>query len=274
MASKKGTSAPLGSAELGDFVASRADFAFEMQTLRALKRMGFECSHGATYVDHVSGKLRAYDIRARQRTGQSLLCLAVECKALGSAAPLLTYATPRLASESFHYVLVRRYGMPHPDPFSRRKAPSATYPPHQPVVRQTDQPLLSADGSWSAADAATFERWMQAVSSARDIADTLAIANVGQPTVGAVLPVLVVPDGTLWQVQFSESGQQLGAPEACAYTQLFLGHEWRMEALSQPKLFAISHLEICTLSGLETRVEAWRSLEGPVALAVEDIKIG
>ena len=255
--------------ELEDFLRSRSDFAFEMRALAALRLLGFQCQHAATYLDPLTEKIRAFDIRAHRRSDFSVLSLAVECKQLSDVAPLLLHRTPREASESHHSVLVRLVDSTGSSPYTRSVSPSETYPPHLPVARQPDQPTMRDDGSWSSSDAATYERWMQAVNGARDLVEASATMNLGSRSVFAALPMLIVPDGTLWIVDYDKNGARTGKPLRVDATSLYLGHEWTSVATGGTLKHALSHLEVCTISGLPHRVQELSGVDGPLARAAE-----
>ena len=58
---KKLKTDPITKNDLQNYVNTQSGFAFEMETLQALKDKGFDCEHGATYIDRVTKKHRQFD---------------------------------------------------------------------------------------------------------------------------------------------------------------------------------------------------------------------
>lgn len=93
---------PLAQHDLALFLSQGSDFALEMAALEVLRSLGLDTEHAAVYVDPITSRIRAYDIRARWIQERRSIRLAVECKNLQRTAPLLVHATPRLQSEAYH----------------------------------------------------------------------------------------------------------------------------------------------------------------------------
>ena len=84
--------------DLLTYQKSQSDFEFEMVVLKSLRSAGFRCDHAGTYRDPVTSKLRQYDIRASMTWDEKrTLWLAVECKLLSRAYPLVISRVPRSA---------------------------------------------------------------------------------------------------------------------------------------------------------------------------------
>ena len=74
-----------------------------------------------------------------------------------------------------------------------------------------------------------------------------------------VIPLLVIPDGRIWIVNYSEDGSLLGSPSLCPRLSLFVGKTWKVghvDPAARPGYsdcieYRMSHLEIVTLSFLE-----------------------
>jgi len=96
----------IGLDDLKEYLASASDFAFELEVLKTLRELGFECQHGGTYEDTQTSKLRQFDLCASIKLGYANLYLAVECKQIGANFPLLVLRVPRRAEESFHDTLL------------------------------------------------------------------------------------------------------------------------------------------------------------------------
>jgi hypothetical protein len=244
---------PLNKYDLATFARESSDFAFEMEVLRALRAAGLDCEHAATYTDPITSRLRAYDIRARHILPSQTVRLAVECKNLKSYSPLLVHATPRRPSEAYHTVVARVRGSLQS---YRREPPEAVYHAHEPVGRHTDQPFKDDKGNLSSSDSATFEKWLQAVNGCNDLLIEIIRAPHSERGVHAIVPLLVIPEGTLWQVDYDDNGQVTEPPREVDKTTLILRHAWTAHTGSAPLSYDISHLEIATLPSLQHRVSS------------------
>lgn len=250
----------LTQADLAHYVSQEADFAFEMAVLHAIRGTGFEAEHAAAYKDPITGRIRAFDIRARWSSDSRAFRFAVECKNLRSHAPLLVHATPRLESEAYHTVIAR-YRVMSVYHDSHRRA--GVYERGAPVGRQTDQPMKDDNGDYRSNDSTTYEKWSQAVSSCNDLVRETVNAPWQQPQVCAIVPILVVPDGTLWQVDYDEQGNVITPVRNLDCTTLILRQHWSADGLYGPLHYDISHIEVVTLPSLVNRL---RFLWGPNGL--------
>jgi hypothetical protein len=218
--------------------------------------MGIVAEHAGSYVDPVTGRLRAYDVRAHWNDGIRTLRLAIECKSLEASAPLLIYATPRLPSEAYHSVMFRYRigGSLFIDVDSR----AGVYIVDQPVGRQPDQPMLDGNGNFKSNDTATFDKWMQAVSGCSDLvkASIHAPFSPSKGNVASVIPMLVVPEQMLWQVSYHADGTINQDAHMVDNTTLILRHTWTHPGLLGPVSYSISHLEIVTLQTLPARLQS------------------
>jgi hypothetical protein len=79
--------------------------------------------------------------------------------------------------------------------------------------------------------------------------------------VSIVKPILVVPDGTLWQVVYDVDGNVVAGPEQVAYIPYYYGKSWSYSDRNGKKNYTISHLDIVTLSQLEAHVHAVMGFE-------------
>ena len=82
------------------------------------------------------------------------------------------------------------------------------------------------------------------------------------PAYDVVVPVLVVPPGLLWQVDYSEDGKMLAAPRQVTTSRLFLNHTWTATSRLFPVSYRLSHLEVITLAALGPATNSWLSPAG------------
>ena len=99
-------------------------------------------------------------------------------------------------------------------------------------------------------DSEIYERWSQAISSAHELL-TLAFngetdtRTTGQKVFTAVLPAVVVPNGSLWTATYNADGKLMEDPKQADEAQYFVGQSSK----SNPK-FIFSHIHFLTMNGL------------------------
>jgi hypothetical protein len=247
MSKKSSKSLPVGRDDLNAFVAQDSSFAFEMSVLSELIRLRFKCDHSGTYEDPITNKVRQFDIRATLERGDKggrlgCLVLAVECKMLNPGFPLLVSLSPRTRPEAFVDVVVKGYAGMEVVEFTRTQA----YMPREPVGRKIDQVGKREDGSLFSDDEETFQKVQQAINSSASLVQN-ALTGGTRDALSVVLPVLVVPQGTLWTVRYEADGAVVGSPEPCDRASVILAHRWRVETPLRPApSYRLSHLEILT----------------------------
>lgn len=256
----------IGLKDFTDYLATSSDFAFELEVLRTLRKLGFECHHGGTYEDAQTSKLRQFDIRASIKLGYAYLHLAVECKQVRANFPLLVMRVPRRREESYHDVLLtvdpERWdlGQPQPIPAFRKRGEAIqvnpsnrVYPPHTHVGKSCAQIGRDTKNEITHTDSELFAKWSQAISSAEGVIND---AFYTVPTdregwlVSIVLPLVVIPDDRLWVVDYDDDGNMVNEPKQisrCAYY-IAAACVAGDKIVSVP--YVLSHLEFVTMSGL------------------------
>lgn len=240
---------PIAAADLAAFVANDSDFDLEMRVLAQLRANGFNCTHSGTYRDPVTDKIRQYDIRAQMSNAEATVALAVECKNLRANNPLLISSVPRTLDEAFHSVLFRKTGSvayTTAELVSRSKA----YKVGEHVGKKTDQVGRDVNGELLSNDEATFEKLNQAINSCDRLVKELA-AKPEPPLRRVILPVLVLPNGRLWQVDYDSDGKIMAQPRQVSEATLFIDHSWSTTgAYNDLITYRISHIEIITFDAL------------------------
>lgn len=257
--------APITLKDLNEHLAeSTSDFGFELNVLRELRSHHLACEHGGHYVDPVTNKSREFDIRALYAQGNYRIRLAVECKNIRENYPLLVSLVPRQLDEAYHvlahmskpsgHVVGDLLGLIRQLRFSN----SGLYPPNAGVVKSTTQVgRLEQSSALTSADSDIYEKWGQALASAADLVTASAeeaINFVDGSTLPstmftAVVPILVVPNGRLWAVNYDAYGSQIGEPQQVRRASHFVGKDYPLRAGSS-KTLEISHMEIVTFDGL------------------------
>lgn len=248
---------PITDRDLARFVADDSDFAFEMKVLTELRNLGFDCSHSGTYRDPITSKIRQFDIRALKREGALMLALAVECKNLRTNHPLLVSAVPRVKAEAFHNVVVYQDSVVNPAAVKTVQGTDSIYTEGEMVGKKTDQVGRELpSGDLISDDSTTFEKLNQALNSSKDLVDD-AVYDRPPHDVRAVVPALLVPQGTLWQVDYAAGGGMLVPPRNVTRATIFIDHTWSVKAAFGPQDYHLSHLEVITLDALRTTVDYW-----------------
>jgi hypothetical protein len=252
--------ASIDAADLQRFVEEASDFAFEMRVLSCLCEAGFTCSHSGTYQDPITGKLRQFDIRAERADDRCRLALAVECKNLRENAPLLLSAVPRTSAEAFHNIL-------HTAPDAiwtsvrEMRGPQSAYKPNEMVGKAMDQVRKDSNGILNSDDRATFEKMSQAVNSTRDLIARHSATTSNLFT--AVVPVLIVPEGRLWQAEYSEGGEIQKQPYQLSKSTFFLDHVWPFGNQARGvHEFRLSHIDCLTISAFPDWATTRFGIEG------------
>jgi hypothetical protein len=257
---------PVGSREFIEFLNTTSDFAFELRCLERLSQVGFQCHHGGSYVDPVTKKPRQFDIRAQREDKILRVRCAVECKNLSPTFPLLIMCMPRALRESFHELVVSYDPemLTPQSPFEvsafrqrcqtlRIDSSRSEYVIGASVGKSVVQVGRGLDGAIIANDAEVFEKWSQALASAQELGDEAAVEGEarGSVFISLILPILVVPNGTLWKVDYTESGSRASDPGKVDRCSFYVGREYLAGDRARGTTLTISHLEFVTLSGLE-----------------------
>jgi hypothetical protein len=242
--------------QIKQFLGTQDDFDLELFVYRTLVERGVPAQHGGTYIDSATGKARQFDVRAMKDVpgGRGLLlwsiALAIECKSLSTENPLVISRVPRQEIDSFHEV-VESLMHPRTARAFRCELPPTLYSRNKPVGKKTTQVRWDAKrGEFISSDAESYDKWGQALSSAHDLVQQAfdSASNRGvQQFFTLILPLLVIPDQSLWVVDYDETGQR-AEPQRVESASLFVGREYPLGNQRGLK-YTISHLEITTQTG-------------------------
>ena len=250
--------------DLTRYVNGCSDFAFEMEIYKLLQDLPFKCEHGGTYTDPVTQKAREFDIRAATRDNLSWTYLAIECKNLKANSPLVVSCIPRRGFESYHEVIVTFPPAiwPQGDAVSvvnevtsvtiRLRNREYPYPVRGVVGKSCAQVGKDKDDQFQVTGTEIYDKWSQALASARELAEQAAELHANQPTVryAVVIPIVVVPDGTLWAAEYSETGVLVKAPVPTDRVSYFINHSIALGLDFGWTTYDISHIEFVTKTGL------------------------
>jgi hypothetical protein len=275
---------PISAEDLAEYLAAQSgDFQLELFAYREAKARGLTVSHGGTYEDPVTKKVRQYDVRAYKVGAGCRVDLAIECKSLKASYPLLLSRIPRAPEESFHELVYscREWALEDGDRLVPSTARSvrvqlgdSIYPRGAYVAKATAQVGRNDRQELVSGDSDVFDKWSQALASSHDLVTAAADYRHKyrrENFATFVIPMLVVPNGTLWAADYSEDGELQGAPYQIDEGLMFVGREYYRPRT--PPL-TISHLHFSTQSNLGTLLrgigrdeELWRSFFPPEAVA-------
>jgi hypothetical protein len=213
-------------------IATSDDFGHEMRVRAVLNKHRAQVQHGWVYLDPIEGKPRLFDFRAKlyHPTQLRRLQFAVECKNISPDVPLVISGTARAQDEAFHDFIAfngeKNYAQVR---VLRAKADQLKYPFGEFVGKSVLRLKPDKDGGLvqsSNHETEIYQRWVQALASADALCKAAAVQD-GRDTVfqTVVLPMVVVPDATLWTVNYDATGAVVGAPTPTEATTLFFNHE-------------------------------------------------
>lgn len=252
-------------ADLKEYEDSSSDFSFELRMLQRLSLKKWECEHGGSYTDPVTGKSRQFDIRAQYFSNRRVFRLAAECKNIRENFPLLIQCVPRLGVEAFHDIMVAfnrdliersKMQLRLRDPFSqclRIGMARTLYPPGQIVGKSFSQVgrEFQSPNSITSNNAEVNEKWGQCLASATELVARSQPSELpnGMAYLTAILPVIVVPNDRLWVSHYDRDGALIHPPVMSDEITYFVGHTVKPNVLSCLEGFNFSHIHIVTETG-------------------------
>lgn len=255
--------------DVASYISSGSTFSFELKTLKVLSDNNYVCDHAGTYVDPITKKYRQFDIRAHREFSSGLrIALAVECKNISKESPLLAHCVPRRENETYHSLIKGDFvagidGVQNrlPTEVTLRKFSGANsiYSRGRDVCKSLSQIWEEREGQSPARvigkDGELHEKWNQALSSCDDLIESEVryyegAKNVSYGDRAIVMPVLVVPDETLWVTFFTEDGTWSKEIANVKRVSFYVDRETYIKKERHPKResYFISHLEVVTFS--------------------------
>ena len=239
-------------ADIEKYIQQQSDFAFEMEILQIIKRKcSYASSWGGVYFDPQTRKQREYDIRTELRLNYNLekvLKLAIECKNFKPNYPLVISCTPRIEQEQkidvWHWGSNAQYER-------QFCCPTSFYQLNGWVGRSLDQVGKDSNSDLIIEDNSTYDKWTQALASLHGMLEDALSYNASDGYDYLVfLPLIVVPDGTLWQINYSAEGQRAGDPKQVDSVNFWIDVEYLIKHDSRSEYYNISHLHFLTKKGL------------------------
>lgn len=242
--------------DIKEFLETHDDFALELFVLNKAHTYRFDAIHGGFYTDPITQKPRQYDVRATIGLRQRRIALAIECKSLKKSYPLLLSRLKRTKEESYLQYIVsariqalRDANPSVPAEIITLQEYKSIYRVGEYVGKSTVQIGKKNQNEFVFGDNEVYDKWTQALNSAEDIISTsfprFHSAEISIHT--AIIPILVVPDETLWVVDYTDDGAMLGEPVQVDEAFYYIDREYQ-SPIGQP--FKISHLHFYTKKGI------------------------
>jgi hypothetical protein len=256
---------PITASDIAQVVAQSDDFGFEMRVGTKLRSISaLTVHHGGTYVDSVTSKPRQFDYRCFYQRDYVRLALAVECKNIKVEEPLVISGTERKQEEAFHH-LIRSANRNVISSYSKTIPAEGRYTYYGAGdfvgktlmrVKESKDPKLK--GTFVAApDEDVYERLAQAVSSGIELAeDACLYVRDGELVFTAVIPIVVLPNNSLWRVPYDQSGNA-ATPESVLQCDYFIARPIELGKYENPQhnhAFRFSHVHFVTIDALESFV--------------------
>jgi hypothetical protein len=217
--------------------------------------------HGGTYVDSVMGKPRQFDYRYRiSRFDQTPLnvhyvLLAVECKNLYKESPLVVCGRARALDEAYHVRIETENDEPAGAFWCKMRKVSGTQACYQEntfvgksVLRLNE---AKVDGKWqwkAATDPDIYDKWSQALASSVELAEaaaTYAEKDAARRFSSVVLPVVVLPEDSLWTISYDAEGLIREDPRMADECELFVERKLNVRG----NQFVLTHIHFVSLRG-------------------------
>ena len=259
----------ISSHEIKQVILESDDFGHEMRVGSCLSKMrAYKYSHGGTYVDSVTGKPRQYDFRAVFEKEYYRIQLAIECKNIGVNSPLVVCGTTRNEAEAYHHFIDSRNGQFTDKGITKIGATSTTYKvvgnqgfyPAGKFVGKSLLRMKMDKNLTSISDADIYDRWSQALSSCVELAQKACTAGHElkiSHLFTVILPVVVVPDGSLWKVVYDGDGNISSNPEKTDESEFFvdrhidISSDYQMLQIFTHD-YGFSHIHFFTLGGFNS----------------------
>jgi hypothetical protein len=251
---------PITHVDLKEYLLSNDDFAFEREIYHLATTLKLDkVEHAALYEDPLQRKQRQFDIRAAHTQEHNTIQLSIECKRLNASFPLLISCVPRSEGEALHQNLSTFQRVGGGTTYVRANSvrpsgPQALYPPGLLVGKSMTQVGRERDSkALTGGDAEVFDKWAQSLASMAEMIESavryLCVRRTFVPRV-AFLPVLVVPDGTLWGAKYSSRGELMEDPTNESEITFYVGRKYDLpEKYRLPEdgpHLEITHLHVCT----------------------------
>ncbi|MGE4132562.1 MAG: hypothetical protein AB7F86_13045 [Bdellovibrionales bacterium] len=255
---------PIDESDITDFILAKSDFSFEAKVSNRLSLCGFKVDHAGTYIDTVTKKIRQFDIKAYRDLGDDCYAfLSVECKNLKPQGPLVIHRLKRKSGEAFHDLVYFPPANPIKDDgiLIKKKVRSSAF-----VLRLEGQQSIYSKGDFVGkamdvlrrgnagilgGDGEVFEKQTQSLSSAMSFLEDISTFTPGtRAGFFAIFPFLVIPDDSLWVIDYGDNGETLGKPVKKDTAKFYIDRAGNPNFRGDNQVFRFSHMDIVTIGAL------------------------
>lgn len=267
---------PVTKNDINEYIKEYSDFSFEVKVLKKLISLGFNCDHAGTYEDPITKKTREFDIRAKkclidEPKFKLNICLSVECKNLRNNFPLVVHCMPRQKNECY-LDLIWAYKSDSPSvipKYSMRvplKDEASPYKQLDAVGKSCDQVGRRAtqSGEIIGNDGDVFEKISQAINAGYDLIQKAHYeADKGIDVISIVVPVLIVPNNSVWSVWYNLQGEIEREPTQESNVEYYLNKSWLVgnSSAEYSTRYYISHLEIAQIDSIKKMIDKYTENE-------------
>jgi hypothetical protein len=266
-------------------IESEDDFGHEMRIGQILRNLhpptishnhAVACGmleHGATYTDPITRKPRQFDYRFRMWRAVSpshdswqCISMAVECKNLHKSSPLVVCGRERTDEEAYHTFILSQHDVFRGSNVSatqRTDGESRIYATGEFVGKSLSRLKYSKDAKEkqklvvdTGQQSDIYERWSQAVSSSQELASSARSFAKDYSTKTYrtfIMPMVVVPDESLWKVSYNASGRLSEEPVQTNDFHYFIATPFRQDNINfdSPPWFILTHIHFVTMTGFQ-----------------------
>lgn len=256
---------PIKKEDIENFIHNESDFGFELRVIDEIKKFDFIYEHSGSYEDPISQKVREFDILAKKNIDKGCFFLAIECKNLKESFPLVIHCTQRIPEEAYNEIIIPQnyhgsleYTFPPAAEVIRLKQDNSIYKINERVGKSTEQigkrensVNNNTRSNFVSNDSEVFDKISQAINSSYTLISEASARRSG--THNFIFPVLVIPDKTLWAVDYSIDREHHWLVSSADHVSYYIGKEWttKEKVPSQRIIYNISHLEIVTIGFFE-----------------------
>jgi hypothetical protein len=262
-----GQNTPPSPEEIKKIVFEEDDFGHEMRVANVLENVEYPplsyeqpfvnpSHHGGTYRDNVTGKTRQFDFRCEiTRRSPQRIFLAVECKNLNYKLPLVVSGRPRTLAEAYHVFI--KPGKGGTSQIRAVEGKYSLYRPDEFVGKSLLRLKMQNKNLVADNDSEIYDRWAQALASSHDLAFAAAYDTTIPEKDTFVMPLVVVPNNSLWIATYNHDGSFSGQPRQVDECQFYVDHKI---GIGLP--FVLTHIHFVTLGGLSLILSSFVETNG------------
>jgi|GEM_PF-4542397 len=246
---------------IAKFLDDHGTFSLELEVAKVLSKNKIKHTHSGHYNDVETDKVREYDFLIDTNISTyNRIVISIEVKAFSSKSAVLAHAQTRKLEQSYHCILESNM-------VKGRKAKikkvedepgqiGVSYYSHKDSVAISLQRINFKSGKINHINDDVYGKFMQAISVCESMHKKIVKES---PKANIIyIPIVVVPDKSLWEVQYNKGFEREDLLES-NHVSVKCNHQ--MAPKDNAINYHISHFEVCTLSGLMPLLDVIRNTE-------------